>query len=122
MSASDTISHLSVSSSALSQALELYPLRFRGASRQRVWTANRLRGVFGSTLKGLDEDAYARFFTPTAEGRAHPLPGSLHVPSGLRDLPRPFVFRLHEDEVGVNLFLTSEAGLVCRVMERLGLA
>ncbi len=99
----------------MSHALELYPLRFRGASPPRVWTTNRLRGVFGSTLKGLDEDAYARFFTPTAEGRDHQLP------SGLRDLPRPFVFRLHGDEVGVNLFLTSEAGLVCRVMERLGL-
>ena len=74
-----------------------------------------MRGSFGSALKRLDETAYARFFTPQAGDSA------LALPSGLRDLPRPFVFRLRQGEVGVNLFLTSEAGLVCRVMRMLGL-
>jgi hypothetical protein len=99
----------------MSEALELYALHFRGAPAHGVWTANRLRGAFGSALKSLDEDAYGRFFRPTAEGLAH------RLPSGLRDLPRPFVFRLREGEAGVNLFSTSETGLVCRVMEQLGM-
>ena len=75
-----------------------------------------MRGVFGSTLKRLDEAAYARFFAPTAAGLGY------ISPSGLRDLPRPFVFRLREDEVVVNLFAASELDLVCRVMEKLGIS
>ena len=116
MSASETISsHLSASSAVSPGALELYPLRFRAVSPNRAWTLNRLRGSFGSALKRLDETAYARFFTPQAGASA------LALPSGLRDLPRPFVFRLHKAEIGMNLFLMSEAGLVCRVMRKLGL-
>lgn len=100
--------------------LDLYPLRFRSVSPRRVWTANTLRGAFGSALKQLDERIYARFFTPSA----HSLPSSAAgkaPPSGLRDLPRPFVFRLREGEIRMHLFLPSALDLVCRVMARLDL-
>ncbi len=68
-------------------------------------SANLLRGGFGKALRRADPDAYARYFAPT----------SPQGPSGLRDLPRPFVFRAaHLDgvriasgeafEIGINLF------------------
>lgn len=68
-----------------------------------------MRGAFGSALKRLDEKAYFAFFTPTA-------PSAEALPSGLRDLPRPFVFRLRDSEIGINLFRISSLDLVCRVM------
>jgi hypothetical protein len=100
-------------------------LRFRASSSEPIWTANRLRGAFGSTLKKLDEQAYARFFTPTAELLpAVSVAARRESPSGLRNLPRPFVFRMREAstgdaEIGVNLFLRSALDLVCRVMHEL---
>src|SRR5262249_55910993 len=72
-------------------------------------SANILRGGFGKALRQRDANAYARYFAPVAsEG-----------PSGLRDLPRPFVFRVaHLDgarlarnepfEIGMNLFQMRE--------------
>jgi len=95
---------------------DLYPLRFRFATcKLRDFSANTLRGAFGSALKKIDADAYARLFAPrTAVGRG---------PSGLADPPRPFVFRmLGPLEVGLNLFLTREPAveLFTRVMEELG--
>jgi hypothetical protein len=126
MSASEIItSHGSASYAKTPNMLELYPLRFRAISLGRSWTANLLRGAFGSTLKKLDEVAYERFFTPTAESLpAEFLTLSRGSPSGLRNLPRPFVFRMREAntgdaEVGVNLFLSSACDLVCHVMREL---
>lgn len=95
----------------------------------RAWTANVLRGAFGSVLKRLDADAYTQFFTPSAQSFPRvALPGKSpngwpsSLPSGLNDLPRPFVFRLRAAEIGINLFLTSAVDLVCRVMAELDLA
>ena len=95
---------------------DLYPLRFSFATcKLRDFSANTLRGAFGSTLKNIDAEAYARFFAPKrAEGSG---------PSGLADPPRPFVFRmLGPLEVGMNLFLTREPAfkLFTRVMAELG--
>jgi CRISPR-associated endoribonuclease Cas6 len=95
---------------------DLYPLRFRFATcKLRDFSANTLRGAFGSALKRTDADAYARFFAPkNAAGSG---------PSGLADPPRPFVFRmLGPLEVGLNLFLTREptVELFTRVMAELG--
>lgn len=101
--------------------LDLYPLRFRPMTPPgRVWTANVLRGAFGSVLKRLDADAYQRFFAPTALTF---LPaGSMGKrPSGLRDLPRPFVLRLREGGIGLNLFLASGVDLIGDVMRELDL-
>src|ERR1700722_5869714 len=115
MSASEIISsQVSASRMGAANTLELYPLRFRSPLKSgRAWTANVLRGAFGSALKRLDEIAYREFFTPTAQGG--------HLPSGLRDLPRPFVFRLREREIGIHLFRLSSLDLVCRVMLELDL-
>ncbi len=99
---------------------ELLPLRFRPIAKGRTWTPNLLRGAFGSTLKKLDEQAYVQFFTPTAE-LLHLDPAAHVSPSGLRNLPRPFVFRVRETEIGMNLFLPSALDLVCRVMRDLDL-
>jgi len=85
-----------------------------------VWTPNVLRGAFGSVLKRLDADAYRRFFAPTARTFS-PVESIGKRPSGLSDLPRPFVFRLGEKEIGLNLFLTSAVDLVRDVMLELGL-
>jgi len=97
-------------------SFDLYPLRFRFAiCKLRNFSANTLRGAFGSALKKTDADAYARFFAPkNAAGWG---------PSGLADPPRPFVFRmLGPLEVGMNLFLTREpaVALFTRVMQELG--
>jgi hypothetical protein len=112
MSTSEIISsHLSAT-----RSFDLYPLRFRfTTSRLRDFSSNSLRGAFGSSLKRIDPAAYARFFAPRA------LPGA--APSGFADLPRPFVFRLHDPlDVGLNLFLTREpaVALFTRVMAELG--
>ncbi len=68
-------------------------------------------------LKRLDANAYSEFFTPTASSS----PIARTLPGGLSDLPRPFVFRLRENEIGINLFGVSSLDLVCRVMLDLGL-
>jgi hypothetical protein len=73
-------------------------------------TANLLRGRLGKALMDRSPATYGRLFAPfSTEG-----------PSGLRDLPRPFVFRTHRldgvkfaagepFEFGVNLFDTRTA-------------
>ena len=95
---------------------DLYPLRFRYSTcKLRDFSANTLRGAFGSALKKIDSEAYARFFAPRA------IAGS--GPSGLADPPRPFVFRMRGPlEVGMNLFITNEPAveLFTRVMGELG--
>lgn len=101
---------------ASATTFDLYPLRFRFATcKLRDFSANTLRGSFGSALKKIDSDAYVRFFAPKrAEGSG---------PSGLADPPRPFVFRmLGPLEVGMNLFLTGypAVDLFTRVMAELG--
>jgi len=101
---------------ASATTFDLYPLRFRfAACKLRDYSANTLRGAFGSALKKIDSDAYARFFAPKkAEGSG---------PSGLADPPRPFVLRmLGPLEVGLNLFLTPTTAveLFTRVMAELG--
>jgi CRISPR-associated endoribonuclease Cas6 len=101
---------------AVAKTFDLYPLRFRFATcKLRDFSANALRGAFGSALKKLDEEAYARFFAPKiAEGAG---------PSGLADPPRPFVFRIIGPlDVRLNLFLTREPAveLFTRVMAELG--
>ena len=68
----------------------LYPLRFNFRARDSIRfppgkSANILRGGFGLALRGVSGDAYARIFEPHAEAG--------NGPSGLRDWPRPFVFR-----------------------------
>jgi hypothetical protein len=108
MAASESIS---INSSACADlTLEFYPLRFCFAARQPLSfavgeSANWLRGQFGRVLMRQSPEAYRRLFAPsTSEG-----------PSGLRDMPRPFVLRAaHLDgarfrsgqtfEIGVNLF------------------
>ena len=82
----------------------LYPLRFSFAARESVHfpagkSANLLRGAFGSIFRRIacvpqctdshtceirGSCPYARMFEPSALGAG---------PSGLADLPRPFVFR-----------------------------
>lgn len=95
---------------------DLYPLRFRfAASQLRDFSANTLRGAFGSALKKMDAEAYARFFAPRS------VAGS--GPSGFADPPRPFVFRMPAPlEAGLNLFLTREPAveLFTRTMAELG--
>jgi hypothetical protein len=100
--------------SAAGDSFDLYPLRFRFLAREPIHfpageTANRLRGRFGKTMRRDNPDAYARYFSPlTTRG-----------PSGLRDVPRPFVFRVaHLEgarlaagepfELGMNLFAVRE--------------
>lgn len=65
----------------------LLPLRFHFAARDTLRfpasAANLLRGVLGSELRRRHPDAYRRLFAPRAE----------EGPSGLADLPRPFVLR-----------------------------
>jgi len=95
---------------------DLYPLRFCFATcKLRDFSANTLRGAFGSALKKIDADAYTRFFAPKrSDGLG---------PSGLADPPRPFVFRiLGPLEVGMNLFITREpkVKVFTRVMAELG--
>jgi hypothetical protein len=100
--------------SAAEATFDLYPLRFRFIARKPIHlpageSANLLRGGFGKALRRGNPHAYARYFSPaTSQG-----------PSGLRDLPRPFVFRVaHLEgarlapgdsfEIGMNLFEVRE--------------
>jgi len=89
---------------------DLIPLRLRFTARAPIQfppatAANLLRGALGKSLMRTSPEAYARRFAPEAADG----------PSGLRDAPRPFVFRAsHLDgvaveqgeafEFGVNLF------------------
>jgi hypothetical protein len=100
--------------SAAGHTFDLYALRFRFVAREAIHlpvgeSANILRGRFGKALRQGDADAYARYFAPSASGG----------PSGLRDLPRPFVFRVaHLDgarlyagesfKIAMNLFEVRE--------------
>src|SRR5215471_2878069 len=108
MAANESISASSSASSELTFAF--YALRFVFSAPQPLYfapgeTVNRLRGLLGKALFDQGPAVYQRLFTPSsAEG-----------PSGLRDLPRPFVLRAaHLDgarvgvgetfAIGVNLF------------------
>jgi hypothetical protein len=84
---------------------DLYPLRLGIVpTRSAPLTPNLLRGAFGSALQKLSEDDYRRFFAPSAPAA----PG----PSGFRDPPRPFVFRLLDSaHIGMNIFATREPSL-----------
>jgi hypothetical protein len=69
----------------------LYTRRFVFLAREAICfpegkSANVLRGALGMTLLGMlpEESAYSRIFKPVSEVAA---------PSGLADLPRPFVLR-----------------------------
>jgi hypothetical protein len=99
---------------ASAQTFDFYPLRFRfAASKLRDFSANTLRGQFGSALMKIDADAYSRYFAPRAASG----------PSGFADAPRPFVLRaLGPLEVGLNLFLTREPAneFFTRAMAELG--
>ncbi len=99
---------------ASAQTFDFYPLRFRFAtSKLRDFSANTLRGQFGSALQKVDADAYSRFFAPRAASG----------PSGLADPPRPFVFRAAGPlETGLNLFLTRDPAieLFTQVMAEMG--
>ncbi|MEQ1885023.1 MAG: CRISPR system precrRNA processing endoribonuclease RAMP protein Cas6 [Bryobacteraceae bacterium] len=92
----------SATASRAKQTFVLYPLRFQQRELHKsAWTANTLRGAFGAALRRLQPDAYARYFAPQlSEG-----------PSGLATPPRPFVFRVRENEVGLNLFAVNEEAL-----------
>src|SRR6516225_2892493 len=108
MAASETISINSSASDPL--AFSLYPLRFRFAANRPLRfaageTANILRGQLGKALFQRTPSLYRPLFAPSTTAG----------PSGLRDLPRPFVLRVsHLDgarivpgqsfEIGVNLF------------------
>lgn len=93
---------------------DLIPLRLRFVAASAIQfpagaAANLLRGALGKSLMRTAPDAYARRFVPAFAGG----------PSGLRDAPRPFVFRAsHLDgllvaqgaafDFGVNLFETKD--------------
>jgi hypothetical protein len=56
--------------------------------------ANSLRGRFGAALRRIDRSAYDAFFAPErADG-----------PSGLKNPPRPFVFRPRDTSFGISFF------------------
>jgi hypothetical protein len=77
----------------LSETFDLLPLRFHCTARARVsLDANFLRGGLGKALRAIDQDAYHRLFTPR----------SSNGPSGLRDVPRPFVFRASQRSVATG--------------------
>jgi hypothetical protein len=113
---------------------DFYPLRFRYApapgARRRAWTANALRGAFGSAMRRLDYGAYHRYFAPErraasaldrdaataknpqisnqqtsvhriSEDQPMTHAGLEARPSGLADPPRPFVFRVRELSAGI---------------------
>ena len=68
---------------------ECFALRFQFQGKDSIrftpgQSGNLLRGAFGSILHQLPGDAYARIFRPE---------GVDGGPSGLKDRPRPFVFR-----------------------------
>lgn len=76
------------------QTFELCSLRFRYHAQREIGP-NLLRGGFGAALKKISEEDYQRYFIPKGEDG----------PSGLRDWPRPFVFRFPAPEiVQMNVF------------------
>jgi len=93
---------------------DLIPLRLHFVAPSPIHfpegsAANLLRGVLGNFLMKTAPDAYARRFAPEFAGG----------PSGLRDAPRPFVFRAwhlnglsiapgESFQFGVNLFETRD--------------
>jgi hypothetical protein len=98
----------------LPPTFDLFPLRFHFIAATPIqfpdrMAANLVRGSLGKTWMRIAPQAYARWFSPE----------STTGPSGLRDSPRPFVFRAsHLDDVnlpagapfhfGINLFETRE--------------
>jgi hypothetical protein len=69
---------------------EFYRFRFSFCAEDSLYfpayqSGNILRGAFGAIFRRLDPRAFARVFAPLGA------PGQ--GPSGLRDFPRPFVFR-----------------------------
>jgi hypothetical protein len=98
----------------LPETFDLFPLRFHFIAAAPIqfpdrMAANLVRGSLGKTWMRIAPDAYARWFSPE----------STTGPSGLRDSPRPFVFRAsHLDganlaagqpfHFGINLFETRE--------------
>jgi len=61
-----------------------FSLRAEGRVRFQAIAANTLRGAFGYALRDTAPEEFERIFSPRAPGRG---------PSGLADLPRPFVLR-----------------------------
>jgi len=98
----------------LPPTFDLFPLRFHFVAAAPIqfaggMAANLMRGSLGKTWMRIAPEAYARWFSPA----------STEGPSGLRDAPRPFVFRAsHLDganlaagvhfHFGINLFETRE--------------
>ena len=94
--------------------IAFYPLRFHFTARRPLHlpagqAANLLRGGFGKALYRGAPEVYRRIFAPA----------SSTGPSGFRDAPRPFVFRVAHLEgaqiapaecfwIGMNLFETRE--------------
>jgi hypothetical protein len=123
---------------------ELHPLRLSFRARDPIHfphgkAGNTLRGALGSTLRGIactpdcpgaqscelrHECAYARLFEPAALAFS---------PSGLRDWPRPFVFRAarldgktilpgESFECDLNIFEVRDPGPACLLLALLDLA
>ncbi len=98
---------------------DVIPLRFFcRAGREFHLNANLLRGGFGKSLRMYDPLVYDRLFEPKRPDG----------PSGLKDLPRPFVFRVEERLVKsgevfdfrVHLFGFSEwIGVIQRAFARI---
>jgi hypothetical protein len=109
---------------AAAGGFDVYPLRLRFRAREAIHfpagqTANLLRGGLGKVLFRSDRPSYSAYFAPTSPSPARPSEASGPSPSGLRDLPRPFVFRVaHLEgarfaagelfEIGINIFLAGE--------------
>jgi hypothetical protein len=71
----------------------LLPLQFHCMARAPISLhANFLRGGFGKALRRIDREVYDRVFEPRCPDG----------PSGLRNVPRPFVFRVVEKEVAAG--------------------
>jgi hypothetical protein len=69
---------------------DLIPLRIHCRAGEEIHlNGNLLRGRFGKALRELDRNVYDRLFEPR----------QIEGPSGLRDAPRPFVFRVREKRV-----------------------
>ena len=103
----------------LPPSFDLFALRFHFTASGAIHfpagrTVNIFRGQFGKIMKQCAGNVYSQFFAPVAaDGEG---------PSGLRDLPRPFVFRAsHLDgaafapgerfHVGINWFETREPAI-----------
>ena len=114
--------------SRVNNEFSFYRLRFSFQAEGRVhfakMAANTLRGAFGYALRAIAGDEFETIFTPGAAG-PHP--------SGLADLPRPFVFRsAHLDgatiepgqsfQFDVNLFETRRplGGIFAAAFELMG--